>query len=390
VVLAVLAPLALPPAAAAPAKVADKAASSILMDAASGTLLLATQPDAPFPPSDFSMLMTLDVAFDAIANHKLSLDQMLPISLHAWRTGGGPAGVSAMFAKVNSEVAVHDLLRGVAVDIGHDAAIALAEGIAGSEPAFVRRMNARAAALGMTHSRFTSASGLPAGGTTTARDLAVLARDLVTRFPDLYKIFAEPDFAWNRIDQRNRNPLITARGGLSPYDGADGLLAGAHENGGRGIVASALRAGQRLIVVATGLPDKITTAKVAAALLNRGFNGFAPRKLFEAGAVVASARVFGGTTGSVPLMLHRAVTVPVPTGGHAHLIARVTYRGPVRAPVAAGARIATLQIWRDDLLQAEVPLSTTKAVPVGRLWQRALDATTELAAAAVRLVVGQL
>jgi D-alanyl-D-alanine carboxypeptidase (penicillin-binding protein 5/6) len=379
------------PALAAPPKAATQAKASALMDAASGMLLSATAPNAAFPPSSMAMLMTLDVAFDAIARHQLSLDQMLPISLHAWRTGGGPGGVSAMFAKVKSEVAVRDLLRGVAVDVGHDAAIALAEGIAGSETAFVARMNARAAALGLAHSHFVNATGLSAPGQhTTARDLAMLARNLTTQFPELYRVFAQPDFEWNGIDQRNRNPLITARGGRTPFQGADGLLVGHDQGEGHGMVASAMRGGRRLIAVVAGLPDKNDVPVAAAALLDHGFDDFAPRTLFKAGAVLASARVFGGTVRYVPLVLNQPVTILVPTKDHPQIVAHVVYRGPVHAPVAAGANVATLRIWRDGLLQAEAPLSAAQAVGAGRLWQRAFDATYELALAAVRLVVGQL
>ncbi|HVV92867.1 MAG TPA: D-alanyl-D-alanine carboxypeptidase family protein [Hyphomicrobiales bacterium] len=369
----------------------SQAKSVVLMDAASGMLLVARAPDAPFPPASLAKLMTLDVAFQRIADGKLSLDAEFPISLHAWRTGGGPAHVSAMFAAVKSSVAVRDLLRGIAVVVGNDAAIALAEGIAGSEPAFVTLMNARAKALGLGHTRFVNATGLPERGQeTTARDLAVLARDLATRFPDLYKVFAEPSLDWNRIDQRNRNPLLTPRGGDQAYAGADGLLAGADAAFGGIIVASAARDGRRLIAVAAGLADLAKRGDAAAELLDRGFNGFGQRRLFTAGETIATARVFGGEARSVPLVAPQDVVVPVPKGEDAHLIAHVTYRGPVRAPFEKGAELATLKVWRDGLLEVDTPLVAADGVARGELWDRAFDATYELGLAAVQAVIGRL
>jgi D-alanyl-D-alanine carboxypeptidase (penicillin-binding protein 5/6) len=388
VVLAVAAARAAPttkPSAAATAK------SVALMDAESGMLLFAGDPDRPFPPASLAKLMTLDVAFQRIKAGKLALDATFPISVHAWRTGGGPAHVSAMFAKVKSEVAVKDLLRGVAIVVGNDAAIALAEGIAGSEPAFVTLMNARAKALGLAHTRFVNATGLPEEGQeTSARDLALLARDLATRFPDLYKIFAEPELDWNKIDQRNRNPLITPRGGAVAYAGADGLLEGADAAFGGIIVASAVRDGHRLIAVAAGVSELDKRGNAVAALLDRGFDGFVRRKLFSAGQHVAEARVFGGTQHYVPLVTQGDVVVPVPKAEAQPLVAKVSYRGPVRAPFTRGTVLATLKVWRDGLLQAEVPLVAARAVDRGELWDRAFDATYELGLAAVQAVIGRL
>jgi D-alanyl-D-alanine carboxypeptidase (penicillin-binding protein 5/6) len=380
-----------PASAAGRPSAASTAKSVVLMDAERGTMLLARAPDAPFPPASLAKLMTLDVAFDLISRHKLSLDTGFPISIHAWRTGGGPARVSAMFANVKSEVAVRDLLRGVAIVVGNDAAIALGEGIAGSEPAFVALMNARAKALGLAHTRFVNATGLPEPGqATTARDLAVLARDLATRYPDLYKAFAEPELDWNKIDQRNRNPLLTPAGGAKPYEGADGLMTGADADFGGIIVASAVRGGRRLIAVAAGLADLKDRAAAATELLDRGFDGFVDRRLFAAGQAIAEARVFGGTARHVALIAKDDVVVPVPKTGGDKIVARVSYRGPLRAPFAKGDALATLRVWRDGLLQVETPLVAAESVARGELWDRAFDATYELGLAAVHLVIGQL
>lgn len=390
--LALLAVLAGEPALAAgkPSPTAD-AKSIVLMDAASGMLLLARAPDTPFPPASLAKLMTLDVAFDLVARGKLSLGTTFPISLHAWRTGGGPARVSAMFAAVKSEVAVRDLIRGIAVVVGNDAAIALAEGISGSETAFAVLMNARAKTLGLNHSHFVNATGLPEDGqSTTARDLALVARDLAG-FTDLYKAFAEPRLDWNRIDQRNRNPLLSPTGNAKPYDGADGLMVGSDADFGAIIVASAARGGRRLIAVAAGLADPKARDDAAAELLDRGFDRFAVRKLFTAGQSVAEARVFGGTARHVALIAPGNVAVLVPKGeGGSELVARVSYRGPVRAPFAKGETLATLRVWRDGLLQAEEPLVAATGVERGELWDRAFDATYEIALAAVQLVIGRL
>jgi D-alanyl-D-alanine carboxypeptidase (penicillin-binding protein 5/6) len=284
-----------------------------------------------------------------------------------------------MFAKVNSQVSVGDLIRGVAIDIGNDAALALAEGISGSEEAFVARMNAEAAQLGMTKSRFVNATGLPAPGQQiTARDVVRLGRHLVAAGA-LYAILAEPEFVWNKIRQRNRNPLVSSYNGIPPYPGADGLMIGTSADYGHSLAGTAVRDGRRLFVVVAGLPDDEARTKAANALLDYGFNSFTDRELFPAAAQVAEASVFGGDAGRVSLLTSQAVSIPVLTAGQSKIEARVVYRGPLVAPLEKGATVAELKVWRDGLLQSEVPLVTGAAVARGPLWDRAVDAGYELA-----------
>jgi D-alanyl-D-alanine carboxypeptidase (penicillin-binding protein 5/6) len=377
-------------AAAAVEPIVPEAKNAILIDGATDTVLAARDPDTPFMPASLAKLMTLAVVFDEIEAGRLSLDETFKISLHAWRTGGAPARVSAMFARVNSQVSVRDLIRGVAITVGNDAAIALAEGIAGSEQAFAERMNAKAKALGLTRSHFVNATGLPAPGQrTTARDLAELARHLAAD-ADLYGVFSEAELTWSKIRQRNRNPLITSFGGVDPYPGADGLMIGSVADFGHSIVASAQRDGKRLFAVLAGLPSEEERGEAARQLLERGFTGFVDRQLFAAGTVVAQATVYGGDRSRVSLVTAGAVHVPVPTDGEPQLVARVVYRGPLTAPIPEGKPVAVLKIWRDGLMQRELPLLAANAVGVGPLWHRAYDAAYELAVAAVAAVARRM
>ena len=186
-----------------------KALHAILLDFDSGTVLFEKAADEPFEPASLTKLMTVDLAFKELKEGRITLDQQFTVSEHAWRTGGAPAGGSAMYAEIHSNVPVRDLLRGLIVQSGNDAAIIVAEGIAGSEPAFADLMNRRAAELGMKKSRFHNANGLhDPDQVVTARDLSILASEIIANYPDYYAIFSEPEFTWNKIRQTNRNPLL--------------------------------------------------------------------------------------------------------------------------------------------------------------------------------------
>lgn len=357
----------------------------VLLDAGNGVMLDAKAPDTAFEPASLTKLMTLTIAFEEIKAGRLSLDKPVLITEHIWRTGGAPARVSTMFARVNSHVVVRDLLRGVAVVVGNDAALALADAVAGSEAAFVERMNARAKELGLTGSRFVNATGLPAPGQrTTARDMARLARHLATGFPELYPVFSEAELDWSNIRQRNRNPLITPMFGKPAYEGADGLTMSGVYGYGYSMAASAQRNGKRLVAVVVGLQSEEERASAARDLLERGFTGFTERQLFARGAVVAQAMVHGGASGRVPLVASDRVVLEIPKDGDARIEAKAIYRGPLTAPIVPGTSVGTLKVWRDGMIQSEIPLLTAAEVPVGSLWQRALDAGYELAVGAIR------
>ncbi|HEY0291518.1 MAG TPA: D-alanyl-D-alanine carboxypeptidase family protein, partial [Hansschlegelia sp.] len=253
------------------------------------------------------------------------------------------------------------------------AAITLAVAVAGSEPAFADLMNARARELGLSRSTFRNATGLPdPTQKMTARDIARLALHLIETYPQDYKIFAEPEFTWNKITQRNRNPL------LADYPGADGLKTGYTEDSGYGLVGSVEREGRRLIIVLNGLESAKQRAQEARKLLDWGFDAFNRRELFSEGEVVAEARVFGGSSLNVPLVASRRVELLTPKGDQTRLVARVSYDGPLAAPIAKGARVGTLRVWRADTLTLETPLLAGDDVPVGALSRRAFDGAVEL------------
>jgi D-alanyl-D-alanine carboxypeptidase (penicillin-binding protein 5/6) len=346
---------------------------AFLYDVDAGATLFARQADLPSPPASMATLMTAELVFKAMREGRLKPEDSFRVTEDAWRRGGAPSRGSTMFAKLNSDVPLPDLLRGLIVQSGGDAAITLAAAVAGSEPAFAELMNQRARELGLARSTFRNATGLPVPDQRmTARDIATLATWLIQTYPEEYKLFAEPEFTWNKITQRNRNPL------LADYAGADGLKTGYTEDGGYGLVGSVQRDGRRLILVLNGLETAKARAEEARKLLDWGFSAFARRELFAAGEMVAEARVFGGSTLHVPLVAERAVELLTPRGDQGRVAARVSYDGPLMAPIAKGARVATLRVWRGDTLTLEAPLLAAEDVTVGPLPRRAFDGALEL------------
>jgi D-alanyl-D-alanine carboxypeptidase (penicillin-binding protein 5/6) len=278
-----------------------------------------------------------------------------------------------MFAPIHSKVRVEDLLRGVIIQSGNDASIALAEGIAGNERTFAERMTKRARDIGLTKSTFMNATGLPdPDQQVTVRELAALARHIIRTYPDFYKIYGEREFTWNKIRQFNRNPLIP----LSI--GADGLKTGFTREAGYGLVGSAVQNGLRLIVVVTGLATAKERAAEGRKLLEWGFRSFHARMLFAEGQAIGEAKVYGGARGRVPLVPAKAVRIMLPRNANDRIIARIVYTGPVPAPVRAGQPIGRLKVWRNDALALEMPLQAGADVEVGNLSQRAFDAATEM------------
>jgi D-alanyl-D-alanine carboxypeptidase (penicillin-binding protein 5/6) len=350
-----------------------KAPHALLMDYDSGTVLFEKAADEQFEPASLAKLMTVEYVFNELKEGRVKESDMFTVSEHAWRTGGAPAGGSAMYAELNSSVSVHDLLRGLIVQSGNDAAIVLAEGIAGSEPAFADRLNKRAAEIGLKNSRFQNANGLhDPDQLVTARDLSVLARHIIRDYPDYYRIFSEPEFTWNKIRQSNRNPLLTD--GI----GVDGLKTGFIKESGYGYVASAVRNDQRLILVLGGLGSEGDRESEAKKLLDWGFRNFHQVTAFDTDEVVAEASVYGGDRGRVPLRADGPVRILIARDAKDALKARVVYQGPIMAPVEAGMKVGTLKIWSGDRLIQETPLFTAAAVGRGSLHSRAFDAAGEL------------
>ena len=346
---------------------------AILVDYDSGTVLFEKAADTPFAPASMAKLMTAEYVFNELRAGRLSEDAEFVVSEDAWRRGGAPSGGSTMFAELNSRVAVHDLLRGLIVQSGNDAAIVLAEGIAGSEAAFAGLLNRRAAELGLNGSHFMNANGLnDPEQNVTARDLATLAIHIIGTYPNYYKIFSEPEFTWNKIRQRNRNPMLND--GL----GVDGLKTGYINESGYGITVSAIRDGQRLVLVIAGLSSERDREAEAQKLLDWGFRSFKQITAYSAGEIIGEASVYGGETGKVPLKAKGPISLLVPRTAGDALKARIVYQGPVIAPVAEDAQVGSFRVWNGDRLIQDVPLYTAAAVGRGPLHSRAVDALAEL------------
>jgi serine-type D-Ala-D-Ala carboxypeptidase (penicillin-binding protein 5/6) len=357
----------------------------ILMDVDSGTVLFEKNADQLMAPSSMAKLMTAEVVFNEIKQERLKLDDEFPISEDAWRRGGAPSHTSSMFAEIHSQVKVEDLIRGMIIHSGNDACLALAEGISGNEATFAQAMNKRARELGLTKSHFTNATGLPDPNLkVTARELAKLSQHIIQTYPEFYPIFGEKEFTWNKIRQQNRNPLLTL--GI----GADGLKTGFTNDGGYGMVGSAVQNGLRLLVVVNGLKTAKDRADEARRLLDFGYRGFEQRLLFAEGQTIGEAKLYGGASGNVPLTAPGVVSLLVPRNTTERILARIVYTGPVRAPVTEGQPIGTLKVFRGENLTLEVPLKAADSIGRGSMSQRAFDAASELVIGLFRSGISRL
>ena len=337
------------------------AKAAILMDYRTGNVLFAKDPDEALPPASMSKLMTARVAFDEIADGNLKLDQELPVSEKAWRMGG-----SKMFVEVGKRVKVEDLLRGMIIQSGNDACIVLAEGLAGSEEAFADLMNARADALGLKNSHFANATGWPnPGQLMSVRDLAILGRSIVKDFPQFYSYYGTKEFTYNDIVQYNRNPLLRA-----DVPGVDGMKTGYTEEAGYGLVASAKRDGQRLIMVVAGLNSARERGTEAQKLLEYGFRTFKAYRLFEPDRPLANVPVWQGERSVVPLVAQDPVVVTLTRDARDSLTARVLYDSPIAAPIEAGQKIGTIEVMAPGSEMIQAPLVAAEAVPRASLMRR--------------------
>ena len=356
-----------------PAAVATKARQAFMVESKTGTILLEANANQAFPPASLAKLMTMEVVFSALARGELREGTQFPVTEYAWRKGGAPSGTTTMFAALNSQVPVLDLVRGVVIQNANDGCIILAEGISGSEQAFAARMTARAKDLGLSRSTFGNATGLPEQESyTTARDLVELARHIHRQYPQYYPLYAQPDFEWNKIFQRNKNPL------LSLNIGVDGLGAGYAEGAGFAAVASVERNGTRLFLALGGMESDKDRLDEARRLLEWGLSSFETKVLFEAGEVVGQASVYGGENRYVDLVANEPVDIYLPSNNPERLTARIVYKWPLRAPVAEGQAVGTLRLFSGDHLVREVPLSAAQPIQTGSLASRATDAVLEL------------
>ncbi|NTE34391.1 D-alanyl-D-alanine carboxypeptidase family protein [Agrobacterium tumefaciens] len=350
-----------------------KAEQAYMIDADTGTVLLSQNENQPFPPASLAKLMTVEVVLDALSKGQVTSETAYPVSEYAWRTGGAPSRTSTMFAALKSSVSINDLLTGIIVQNANDGCIVVAEGMAGSDAAFAKRMTARAGELGMSSSAFTNSTGLPdPGNRTTARDMVRLAQHLRDTYPERYGLFTKPDFEWNRIFQRNKNTL------LMPGSGIDGLGLGFAEGSGFAAVVSAEREGRRVYLALAGIVDDKTRQEEARRVVDWGLTAFEKRHLFSKDEAVGSVSVYGGDVSHIDLSPKEDVSVLVPVNNPDRISGRIVYRWPLNAPLDVGANAGTLKIFSGERLLREVPLYTKAAVGKGSLTQNATGALKEL------------
>ncbi len=352
---------------------------AILIDAENGAVLFERDPDQLIFPASLGKLMTVEYVFHELKEGRIKLTDEYMVSENAWRKGGAMSHGSTMYAAINSKIAVSDLLHGMIIQSGNDACIVLAEGVAGNEADFGVKLTERAREIGLNKSVFTNSNGLPdPNEKVTTRELGILARYIIHNYPELYSIFGEREFTWNKIRQQNRNPL------LGMGIGADGLKTGFTSDAGYGLVGSAVQNGLRLVVVVNGLKSDKERADEAKKLLDWGFRSFEQRILFAEGQTIGAAKVYGGASGHVSLVATGLARVMLPKNGPERLIARIVYKGPVPAPVVEGQEIGALKVWRNDVVILEMPLKASESVGKGNMPQRAFDAVTEMMIALFR------
>jgi len=319
------------------AEIDTSAEYAFVTDFGSGKVLMERNPDALMKPASMAKIMTVYIAFQRIAEGSLSLDDTFLISTKAWRKGG-----SKTFIEVGKQVAVRDLLYGIVVQSGNDAAIAVAEGISGTEDGFAEEMNYVAKRLGMTNTTFRNSTGWPDPEQfTTARDLNILATAMIRDFPldtypELYSMFAEKDFTYNGIKQGNRNPLVYGT------QGADGLKTGHTEESGYGLVGSAIRDGQRVIMVLNGLESMKQRSSESRRLMDLMFREFKLYRFFDAGEPVDQANIWLGKAPKLDLVLEDPLHLVLSRTDRRRMKMSVQWNDPVPAPIKAGQSIGTL------------------------------------------------
>jgi D-alanyl-D-alanine carboxypeptidase (penicillin-binding protein 5/6) len=348
---------------------------AILIDVETQTVLFEKQADELMQPASMSKLMTLAVVFDALEQGKITLQTEFPVSENAWRTGGAPSRTSAMFAPLNTNVTVEDLIQGAVVQSGNDACIILAEGLAGTEEAFAEMMTNYARRIGLKKSTFANSTGLPnPTQLMTARELAQLAIYMIQKYPKYYPYFQQKEFRYRKHVFYNRNPLVAAN------IGAEGLKTGFTEASGNGIVGSAEQNGRRLVIVENGVDSKSGRKDVAAKLLSWGFKNFEKFTLFGADDTVGEALVWGGEKRYVKLRGDGDLWILLPKNARQkQLRGRIVYLGPVIAPIQEGDRIGELQVSADNGVTSAAPLFAAESVQRGGIVRQGFDSALNLA-----------
>jgi D-alanyl-D-alanine carboxypeptidase (penicillin-binding protein 5/6) len=330
-----------------------QATHAFIIEADTGRVLLDKNGNQRIPTASLSKMMTAYVVFDLLKQGKAKLSDELPVSEVAWRTGG-----SKMFVPLGGRVSIDDLLQGMIVQSGNDACVVLAEGLAGSQQAFVDLMNEAAKKIGLHDSHFADVDGLPAPDHyMTPRDMAILASHLIRDFPQYYHYFAEKEFTFNNIKQGNRNPL------LYKDIGADGLKTGHTEESGYSLVASVHRGNRRVVIVLNGMPSMQARGEEGERMADWAFREYNDYKLFTAGQTVDTAPVWLGTRDSVPLTLKQDLVVTLSRKERQDMKATVSYNQPVPAPVKIGEPVGKVVVAAPDDVAVEAPLYAAAAVP---------------------------
>ncbi len=339
------------------------AAAYILQDYHTGKVFAENNADARLAPASLTKIMTVYVVFRELSNGHLHLDDMATISEKAWKTSG-----SRMFVELGNQVKIEDLLKGVIIQSGNDASVALAEHVAGSEATFADMMNQHAARLGMTNSHFKNSDGLPMEDHyTSARDLAILTTALIKEFPDYYRWFSQQEFTFNNITQHNRNQL------LSRDESVDGVKTGFTDDAGYCLVASALREDMRLISVVMNAKSAKARANENQSLLNYGFRFFESHRLYQGKTPLNEARIWKGAEKTIPLGLAEDLYVTIPRRQYNDLKGVITVDKKITAPVKEGAKLGSVKVNLKDAVIAEKDLIALKAVDQGNIIQRLSD-----------------
>ncbi|MFO1408338.1 MAG: D-alanyl-D-alanine carboxypeptidase family protein [Steroidobacteraceae bacterium] len=367
-------PAAAPPAAASAAAAASalpplpsppefKSRAYVLVDASSGRQLAALEADSRQEPASLTKLMTAYGVFHALKDGRIKLTDMVTISEHAWQQEG-----SRMFVEVGKQVSVENLIQGMIVQSGNDATVALAEHVAGTEPAFVQMMNAYAKQLGMAGSHFMNAAGMPdPEHYITARDAATLARAVINQYPEYYKWYSQKEFTWNGITQQNRNGLLWRDPSV------DGVKTGHTETAGYCLIASAKREGMRLVSVVLGTESMKAREDANEALLNYGFNFYETKRIYGAGQPLTTARVWKGAAPEVGLVLHQDLSITDRRGHTGSVKAEFELPAHLVAPLSATQAIGKVKVTIDGQPVATYPLYPAQDVAAGGIFRRTID-----------------
>ncbi len=352
-----------------------KVRHALLMDGDTGGILYRHNSEELFAPASMSKLMTVAIAFRLLKEGKLKPEDEFETSLNAWRNGGAPSRTAAMMIPLKTKVRLDELLQGVIVQSGNDAAIVVAEGIAGSEDAFARLMQEEGRRIGLTKSQFRNPTGLyHPDHLMTARELAILARYIIREFPDNFPLFSQREFNYRRHKFLNRNPLIGADANV------DGMKTGFVEKSGYSMVATAKINGRRLIVVVAGAATANERREEVKRLLDWGNVNVSDYKLFDASEVVGRARVWGGSSMYVSLVGDGTVNVRLPRFPAAQrLRGEIVYEGPLKAPIQKGAEVARLRVTSSSNAMQEVPLYAAEDIGEASMVRRGLDSLAHLA-----------